>query len=146
MNRSLKIILIFLAVDAVLIGGYFGYRALSSGGKAPMDAYEWKTMDVAYQPQDAVEEFIKNDAGRQNFFPVYIRNFRQDRAVLKRFRGQKFARASESVLNMTYPGNQDWVLIEIKYKNEKQQEVQRTILYLMLNGTWLVADSGRLAD
>lgn len=146
MNRALKIILIFLAVDAILIGGYFGYRALSSGGKAPMEEYEWKTIDAGYQPQDAVEEFIKNDAVRQNFFPVYIRNFRQDPAVLKRFRGQKFARASESVLNMTYAGNQDWLLIEIKYKNEKQQEVQRTVLYIMLNGAWTVADSGRLAD
>ena len=43
---------------------------------------------------------------------------------------------------MAYPGLEDWMLIDIKYKNEKGQEVLRTVLYVQVEGTWRVGDSG----
>ncbi len=146
MNKTLKILLIFLLFDAVVLGAYFGIKALGGKRSNPAADYEWTAMDESYQPQDSIEEFIKNDAAEKELFPVYIRNYKRNKAVLKLFRGTKFARASESVLNLSYPGLEDWMLIDIKYKNEKQQDIQRTILYVMIKNEWRVADSGRLQE
>jgi hypothetical protein len=40
----------------------------------------------------------------------------------------------------------DWMLVGLKYENEKGFEVLRTILYIEVNGAWKVGDSGRLAE
>jgi len=145
MSKTTKIILIFLAVDALIAGIYFGTKALSSGsGKTPMDEYEWQMIDANYQPRDFIETFIMNDASAKNIFPVYIRNYGRDTSVLKRFTGTNFARASETILDMTFPGLDDWTIIDVKYKNEKEQEIARTILYVNVKNEWKVGDSGKL--
>jgi Ser-tRNA(Ala) deacylase AlaX len=38
----------------------------------------------------------------------------------------------------------DWILVDVKYKNEKHQEIARTILYVSGKGQWRVGDSGTL--
>jgi hypothetical protein len=145
MNKTAKILVIFLAVDAVIAGFYFGIKAISSGsGESPEDAYEWKTMDEQYQPEDYVEQFIKEDALGKGIFPVQIRNYGRNGDVLKRFKGKNFARSSESSLNLAFPGLDDWTLIDVKYKNEKDMEVARTILYISIKNQWRVGDSGKL--
>ena len=42
------------------------------------------------------------------------------------------------------PGLDDWTLVDVKYKNEKQQEIARTILYVNVKNQWRVGDSGTL--
>jgi hypothetical protein len=145
MNKTVKILVIFLAIDAVIAGFYFGIKAISSSsGESPADAYEWKTMDEYYQPADYVEQFIKDDASEKGIFPVQIRNYGRNGDVLKRFKGKNFARSSESSLNLAFPGLDDWTLIDVKYKNEKEMEVARTILYISIKNQWRVGDSGLL--
>lgn len=146
MNKTVKIIVIFLVFDIVVLGAYFGIRSATSSksGKTPMDAYEWKTMDEYYQPADYVEQFIKDDAAAKGIFPVEIRNYGKSGDVLKRFVGKNFARSAVSSLDLAFPGLDDWTLVDVKYKNDKQQEIGRTILYVSVNGQWRVGDSGTL--
>jgi hypothetical protein len=145
MSKTLKIIVIFLAFDAVILGAYFASKFFTgSSGRTPMDEYEWKTIDAYYQPTDFVEQFIKDDAAQKEIFPVQIRNYKQNGNVFKRFQGKNFARSSASSLELAFPGLDDWALIEIKYKNEKEQEIGRVILYVSIKGQWRVGDSGTL--
>jgi hypothetical protein len=145
MNKTLKIIIIFLAFDALALGAYFGLRALNAGrGRAPQDEYEWTTVDEAYQPRDAIETFIKEDAQAKSGLPLRMRNFGRNDAVLRRFKGSSFARPKGTVLEMTYPGLEDWKLVDLWYAAAEGREVKRTVLYVMLKGAWKVADSGQL--
>jgi hypothetical protein len=145
MNKTLKIIGYFLIFDILVVAGYFAYKTLLGGksGSKPED-YEWVTIDENYATQNYVEEFIKNDAAQKGIFPVYIRNYGKDPGVLKRFVGTNFARPTEARVSMMYKGLDDWMLIDLKYKNEKDMEVLRTILYVEIKGTWQVGDSGKL--
>jgi hypothetical protein len=36
------------------------------------------------------------------------------------------------------------MLVDLKYKDEKERDIQRTMLYVEIGGQWKVADSGRL--
>jgi hypothetical protein len=145
MSKALKIVLIFLAIDAAAVGAYFGIKALSGGrGPGPQDEYVWVTVDENYPPGNSIEEFIKTDAAGKGLLPVYLRNYGRNVAVLKRFRGALFAKPNEAILGMAYRGMQDWMLVDLKYKDEKERDIQRTMLYVELGGQWRVADSGQL--
>ena len=144
MNKVLKVVLIFLAIDAAAVGIYFGFRALGGPSKSPQDDYAWVTMDETYQPRNAVEDFIKADASAKRLFPVLIRDYGRNVDVLKRFRGTSVAQANEAVLDMAFRGLEDWMLVDLMYKNEKERDVQRTMLYVQIGGRWKVGDSGRL--
>ena len=145
MNKALKIVVIFFVIDAAAVAVYFGIRALSGGrGSSPQDAYAWITVDESYQPRNSVEKFVKADAVQKGLLPVYLKNYGRNADVLKKFRGTKFAGANEAVLEMAYRGLRDWMLIDLKYKNEKARDIQRTMLYIQIGGQWTVADSGRL--
>ena len=145
MSKTVKIIVYFLVFDVIVLGFYFGVKSFTqSSGKSPLDDYEWKTIDAYYEATDFVEQFIKDDAAQKNIFPVEIRNFRQNADVLKMFVGKNFARSSPSNLDLVFPGLDDWALIQIKYKNEKQQVVDRVVLYVSIKNQWRVGDSGTL--
>lgn len=144
MNRVLKAVLIFLAMDAVAAGLYFGIKALGGKSKSPQDEYAWVTVDESYQPRNAVEEFLKADAVQKGLLPVYIKDYGRNADVLKRFRGTNIAGANEAVLDMAFRGLQDWMLVDLRYKNEKERDVQRTMLYVEISGQWKVGDNGRL--
>lgn len=132
---------IFLLAVLILIWGPLGCRKESAA-----DDYEWITIDEFYTPRNVVEEFIKKDSEEKGIFPLSIRNYEQDTSILKRFRGSQFAGPNEAALNMAYPELEDWMIIDIKYENEKQQEIHRTVLYIQINGNWRVGDSGRLIE
>lgn len=132
-------LIITLLVAAVFIAGPAGCR---KGSQA--DNYQWTTIDENYTPQNYVEQFIKNDSEQKGIFPVSIRNYGKDVSILRRFRGTNFARPNVAALNMAFPGLEDWMLVDIKYKNEKDQEVLRTVLYVQVEGNWRVGDSGSL--
>jgi hypothetical protein len=139
MRRFQFPVIAVIAVTAVIAAG------LSNCGRgARPEDFEWTTIDESYTPKNYVEEFIKNDAEQKEIFPVYIRNYGKDRAMLKRFRGTNFARPTEAALNMAYRGLGDWMLVDLKYKNEKEKDVQRTVLYVEIGGSWRVGDSGTL--
>jgi len=143
MNKIVKILLIFLVVDIVVIGGYFGFKALSGGEKiSPASAYEWTRIDENYYPQDFIEEFIKGDAEEKGMFPVLLKNYGRDLKVLKRFRGKNFAGPGETQLKLRFRNLEDWQLVELKYTTETGQETQRAVLYVQENGDWKVGDNG----
>ena len=145
MSRAVKIILIFLLVDAVAVGIYFGVKALGRGsGRSAADDYEWQTMDAAYAPRDTIEAFIKDDAEKKGVLPVSLRNFGRSEDVLKQFQGSEFARPKAAVLSMVFPGLDDWKLVELRYTGEKGREVRQAVLYVMVNGAWRVADRGQI--
>jgi len=146
MNRILKIVILFLILDIILIGGYFIARSFlgRSAGTSDLEK-EWTTMDEYYTPKDLVEDFIQQDAAAKDIFPVSIRNYGNDKSILKRFRGSRFAGPTEAQLKMMFKGMEDWKLIDIKYKDEKDREVQRSVLYVYFDGEWSVGDSGLLA-
>jgi len=116
--------------------------ARCGGGKS--EAVPWVTIDESYAPKNAVEEFIKNDAEVRGALPVEIRNYGRDKAVLARFKGRQFAQPTENVLAMFFKGLDGWMVVDIKYKNESERDVQRTMLYVLAAGRWTVGDSGTL--
>ena len=141
MTRFAKYLLLFLLFDALVIGGYLLLKGKAGGGA---DAYQWTTIDEAYAPRDAVEEFIKADAANRGVLPVFIKNYGRDAKMLKRFKGRQFAEPTENVLNMFFKGLDDWMLVDIKIKGENEREAIRTMLYIFANAQWKVGDSGTL--
>ncbi|MEW5900891.1 MAG: hypothetical protein AB1715_05460 [Acidobacteriota bacterium] len=137
--RKDRVYYLFLALAVFWLAGLPGCRQ----GPQPED-YEWVTIDENYVPKNFVEEFIKSDSEEKGIFPVHIKNYGNEPAVLKRFRGTNFARPNEAALNMAYPGLEDWMLVDIKFTNERGQEVLRTVLYIQIEGSWQVGDNGSL--
>ena len=147
MKKVIKILIVFLVIDIVVIGGYFLYKNLLVGKpQSDKEDYEWVIIDESYSPRNFVEEFIKKDTAEKGLFPISIRNYGKDTSILRKFRGSNFARPTEAQLNMMYKGLEDWMLIDLKYKTKKKREAQRTILYIQLDGTWKVGDSGSLLN
>jgi hypothetical protein len=144
MNNK-RILIVFLIMILVLIAGYFIYTSifLKPTTKYAQE-YEWTIIDEYYTPKDLVEDFIKKDAVAKNNLPVNIINYGDDQSILRRFRGKRFAGPSEAQLRMMFNGLEDWKLVDIQYKTEKDQEIRRTVLYVYLNGEWSVGDSGEL--
>ena len=146
MNKFLKILVIFLAIDIVVIGAYFGLKSLRSGsgpGLDPAEEFEWVVIDEYYQPPTSLMEFIKGDAVKNGLLPIEIRNYGQDAGMLKKFRGSKFVGPKVTIVEMSYKGLEDWALADFKTKNEQGQELNRAVLYILLEGKWIVGDSGR---
>jgi hypothetical protein len=147
MNKTVRVLVIFLAFDLLVIGAYFGIKALRSDGAAdPAKDVEWASMDASFQPATELEQIIKTDYGEKELLPLQFRNFGSDPAVLRKFRGAKLAGAGVSVLEMTFKGLEDWAVVEIWFKGDDDREIRRTILYVLADNTWKVGDSGRLAD
>jgi hypothetical protein len=146
MNKFVKYLIIFIAADILLLGIYFGFIAGRQGkSKSPLADYEWVEIDEYYIPRDFVESYIKNDAIQKESLPVSIRNYGKNPTVLRRFRGKNFANPKESELRMMYNGLEDWKMVDLKYK-EREREVLRTILYVMIRGEWSVGDIGTLTQ
>jgi hypothetical protein len=143
MTKTVRYLLYFLVVDAIVILGYLGYKAVA-GGTADREETAWTTVDASYAPKNQVEEFIKTDAGAKGAFPVLIRNYGHDAKALKRFKGRQFARPTENVLALFFRGLDDWMLVDIKYKTETEREARRTVLYVFAAGQWKVGDTGTL--
>jgi hypothetical protein len=138
--RSRPLVLIIIGfVATVFIAIPSGCR---KGSRA--DDYQWVEIDENYTPQNYVEEFIKSDSEQKGIFPVSIRNYGKDGSILRRFRGTNFAKPNGAALKLAFPDIEDWMLIDLKYKNEKGQEVLRTVLYVQVEGNWRVGDSGTL--
>jgi hypothetical protein len=147
MSKALRILIIFLAFDAVVVGVYFGVKALGSGRAAdPTAGVDWVTMDAGYQPATELEQLIKTDYEGKELFPFQFRNFGRNAAVLKKFRGSKLVGGGVPVLEMTFKGLEDWAIVDIWFKGEKGREIRRTVLYVLTGNAWKVGDSGRLAD
>jgi hypothetical protein len=147
MSKTLRIVLIILAVDVVAVGAYFGIRALGSGGGGdPTAGVDWVTMNESFQPSTELEESIKTDYREKELLPLRFRDFGRSPSVLKKFRGAKLAGAGVSVLEMQFKGLEDWALVEIWFKGEEGREIRRTILYVLTQNAWKVGDSGRLAE
>ncbi len=141
MSKTAKGLVIFLAFGVVVAGA--SCRGKGSTGN-PQDEFSWLTVDEGYVPHNAVEEFVKNDAAQKGLLPILIRDYGKSASVLKKFKGTRFAGANTTVLEMSFPGLNDWMIIDIKYQNEKEREVARTILYVEVNEQWQVGDSGSL--
>ncbi|MFW6140155.1 MAG: hypothetical protein ACOC5S_02230 [Acidobacteriota bacterium] len=143
MNKIVKIILIILIIDIVLVIGYFGYKAISNGNSSKSDDYEWVEMTESYSPQDRIEDFIMQEAIKQDLFPVYIKNYERDPKILKKFTGRKLHKPSRTELEFVFPDMTDWHLIELKYKvKDKDREIRRIILYIQEGDEWKVGDAG----
>ena len=128
-----------------LVLGLIVLACFSSCQRTPRsEEYQWITIDENYIPKNFIEEFIKADSEEKNLFPVYLKNYGQDKDVLRQFRGSSLAKPNEAALKMTFPGLKDWMLIDLKYENEKGREILRTILYVQIDGKWKVGDSGKL--
>ncbi len=145
MSKTTKTIVIFLLIDALGIGGYLLYRGIKGGGSKAADV-PWTTIDEAYQPANAVEEFIKTDAANRDALPVYIRAYGKDAKILRKFKGREFAGPNERVLALFFKSLDDWMVVDIKYKTESEREVVRTLLYVLDGGRWKVGDTGTLVE
>jgi hypothetical protein len=140
-----RILFVFIIMVLVLLVGYFIYTSLFLKPKPKYaQEYDWTIIDEYYTPKDLVEDFIKQDATAKDNLPVNIINYGDDQAILRRFRGKRFAGPTEAQLRMMFNGLEDWKLVDIQYKTEKEQEIRRTVLYVYLNGEWSVGDSGEL--
>ncbi len=147
MSKPVRILVIFLLVDALAIGAYFLARGLRSGsGEDPTEGAEWATMDAHFQPTTELEEFIKANSEEMGLLPMQFRNYGRNAAVLKRFRGSKIVGAGKSVLEMAFQGLEDWAVVDIWIRGEEGREIRRTILYVLTDNAWKVGDSGRLTD
>ena len=138
--------IVILILIFILVGGYFIYKSFLDKPSQSADYdHEWTTIDEYYTPRDLVEEYIMNDAEVKDIFPVSIINYGDDGSVLRRFRGSRFAGPTEAQLKMMFKGMEEWKLIDIKYQNDKEREIKRTVLYIYMNGDWSVGDGGQLA-
>lgn len=146
MSKTLRIVLIVLAIDLVAAGAYFLFRGQGPGGEGPVAGVAWTTMDEYFQPSTELQQVIKTDYEEKDLLPLQFRDFGRSPAVLKRFRGAKMAGSGVSVLEMQFKGLEDWALVEIWYKGEEGREIRRTVLYILTQNAWKVGDSGRLAD
>ena len=147
MSKAVRILVYFLIFDAVVLGLYFGVKALGSGRAGdPTADVAWVTMDAYFQPMTELEQSIMVDYEEKGLLPLQIRNFGANPAVLKKFRGAKMAGAGVPVLEMTFQGLEDWAIVEVWIKGEEGREIRRTILYVLVGNEWTVGDSGRLAD
>ena len=147
MSQTVRRAVAFPVLSIIALAGAFSFGSLackSSGSGGGAEKYAWVTIDESYQTTDPVEAFIKNDSAARNMLPVSVRNYGNDPDVLKRFKGSRFAGPNAGVLKMFYKGLQDWKLIDLKYKNDKKRDVERTVLYVEDGGAWTVADSGTL--
>ena len=143
MSKAVRYFLYFLVFDVIVVASYFGVKALKGGG-GPAAVVEWVTIDESYVPKNTVEEFIKADAEVRGGLPVSLRNYGRDKKVLARFKGRQFAQPTENVLSLFFKGLDDWMVVDIKYKNENERDVQRTILYIFAAKQWTVGDTGSL--
>jgi len=147
MSKALKIIIIIIIIDLVLIGGYFGFKLLSSKkSQSDTNEYEWVRVDEYYSPKDYIEEYILKDSEAKELLPVFIKNYGRDKKVLNRFRGKNFVSPSEAQMKLQYRSLEDWQLIDLKYTDENEREIKRTILYVQENGSWKVGDFGVLTQ
>jgi hypothetical protein len=141
-----RLVLFFIA--AILLAG--GNSACKKGpaekSEDRLSDKDWVAIDQSFTPRNFVEEFIKQDAQEKGLFPVYIKNYGKNPEILRRYRSSQFAGPKEAQLRLIFPGMDDWMLVGLKYENEKGFEVLRTILYIEVNGAWKVGDSGRLAE
>jgi hypothetical protein len=145
MNKTVKIIVVFLLVDILALGGYFVYKSLR-GGKGNRAESAWVMIDENFVPTNAVEEFIKTDAANRQALPIYIRNYGRDAKVLRRFKGKRFAQVTENILSLFFKGLDDLMIVGIKYKTENEREVVRTMLYVLDAGQWKVGDTGTIVE
>jgi hypothetical protein len=154
MKKFLRIFNISLLIGTLAL--LTGFSACK--GKGGASEYQWVTIDENYTPKDAVEEFLKNDAGIRDNFPIQIRNYGHDTKILRKFKGMRFAQANKNVLGMFFKGMEDWMIVDIKWKvkDERKQkpeeeprkelEAKRTMLYVYAGGKWTVGDSGTLLE
>ena len=147
MTGSVRIaIIIIIALAVILVGGYYISNVfLGKPSPSAEYEYEWTTMDEYYTPKDMVEEYILSDAEARDNLPVSIINYGDDKSVLRRFRGSRFAGPTEAQLKMMFKGMEEWKLIDIKYQDDKEREIKRTVLYIYMDGDWSVGDGGQLA-
>jgi hypothetical protein len=145
MSKPLRMLVIFLLIDAVAVGVYFLAKG-SGPGADPTKDFVWTTMDVYYQPATELEQSIKTDYEEKGLLPFQFRNYGRTAAVLKKFRGSKLVGAGVPVLEMTFKGLEDWAVVDIWIKGENNREIRRTVLYILLENEWKVADSGRLVE
>ena len=146
MNK-LKCISVLSFVSAAFILCFFACKKNPSDEvKMDSSAYEWVTIDEFYIPEDFVEEFIKNDSAEKALLPIQIKNYGNNKAILRKFKGKNFAGPTEAQIKMMYNGLEGWKLIDLKYKNKEEKDIQRTILYVNINGEWMVGDSGSLPE
>jgi hypothetical protein len=143
MTKTIRLGLVILAFSLAASVGFLSCRS-SKGPGGSADSYPWVTINENYQPADSVESFIKNDSAMRGLLPVSIRNYGHDAAVLRHFKGSRFAGPNQAVLQMFFKGLRDWKLVDLEYKNEKKMQVRRTVLYVDDGGAWTVADSGTL--
>lgn len=115
-------------------------------GSSEVEKYDWVRVDQDYKPQNYVETYIKKESAKKGLFPFQMKNYDQNKSILRLFRGRNFANPTEAQLNMMYKGLQDWMLIDLKYTAENDQEVLRTLLYVKIDDEWQVGDSGHLMD
>jgi hypothetical protein len=147
MSKPLRILFIFLLIDAVAVGVYFLAKGSGSGpGADPTKDFVWMTMDAYYQPATELEQSIKTDYEEKGLLPFQFRNYGRNAAVLKKFRGSKLVGAGVPVLEMTFKGLEDWAVVDIWIKGENNREIRRTVLYVLRENVWNVADSGRLVE
>ena len=147
MSKAIRILVIFLLVDALGLGLYFLVKGSKSGaGDDPTKGYEWVTMDAYAQPATELEQFIKTDYEGKGLLPIQYRNYGRNAAVLKKFRGSRLVGASVSVLEMTFKDQEDWALVDIWVRGEDNRDIRRTVLYVLSGNEWKVGDSGRLVD
>jgi hypothetical protein len=145
MNKFIKYFLIFIIVDIVIIAGYIGIKSLSSKSSVSQKTdFEWVVIDEYYTPKNFIEGFIKNDAEARGLLPVSIRNYGKNEEYLKKFRGKNFAGPKKAQLDMMFKDMEDWMLIEMKYKHDKEHEIRRTNLYILIKEEWRLGDTGIL--
>jgi len=146
MNKLKRILILSFVCTGLFLSFNVCKKNSSSEAQLDIAEYEWVTIDEFYIPEDYVEEFIKNDSAEKDLLPIQIKNYGSNTSVLRKFKGKNFAGPTEAQIKMMYNGLGEWKLIDLKYKNKEKKDIQRTILYVYINGDWTVGDSGMLTE
>lgn len=141
MRKSVKILIIFFVILAIAIGGYLGFHKIFSNKQQTSSEYgKWIKIDRNYKPGDGVESVVKQYAQEENIYPFLIRKIK-DPSLFGQFKGfLASGLTEEDIKESDY--YQDWVIVDLKYKDENGKEVYRRALFVQVaDGKWGVIDS-----
>jgi|GEM_PF-4758346 len=106
----------------------------------------WVKIDQDYKAKHPVEKMIKEGRLKENMPLTLIKNYGKDPSVMQRYRSGVFGGLTAEKIKSVYKECEDWMVIGLKYKDEKGYENNLALLYIKLNGSWTVGDAGGLRN
>jgi hypothetical protein len=140
MKIQLKVLIFFVIIVGLGIGGYFGYRLIFYHEPEPITYDDgWVKIDQDYKPRHTVEEWAKEFVIKENWLNARMKNYGNDEELLNDWTGGLYAKKHVTQLKSDY---KDWMIVDLKYEGEYGTEHRRLLYLKSKKGQWFFADEG----